>query len=64
MADFYRDLVKILRENGFILVRGGKGSHEVWLNRATNRQVTVPRNTKSRHTASEVLKQAGREKAF
>jgi len=29
MADFYRDLVKILRANGFSLVRGGKGSHEV-----------------------------------
>ena len=29
MADFYRDLIKILRANGFILVRGGKGSHEI-----------------------------------
>ena len=64
MADFYRDLIKILRANGFILVRGGKGSHEIWPNRAINRQVTVPRNTKARHTANEVLKQAGLEKAF
>ncbi|MEJ0074989.1 MAG: type II toxin-antitoxin system HicA family toxin [Alphaproteobacteria bacterium] len=47
MADFYRDLAKILRANGFVLVRGGKGSHEIWLNRSTNRQVTVPRTTKS-----------------
>jgi predicted RNA binding protein YcfA (HicA-like mRNA interferase family) len=64
MADFYRDLVKILRANGFVLVRGGKGSHEIWLNPATNRQVTVPRTTKSRHTANEVLKRAGLEKSF
>ena len=64
MADFYRDLVKILHANGFILVRGGKGSHEIWLNRTINKQVTVPRDTKSRHTANEVLKQAGLEKAF
>jgi predicted RNA binding protein YcfA (HicA-like mRNA interferase family) len=63
MADFYRDLVKILRANGFILIRG-KGSHEVWFSAATNRQVTVPRTTKSRHTANEVLKQAGLEKSF
>ncbi|HWP15721.1 MAG TPA: type II toxin-antitoxin system HicA family toxin [Xanthobacteraceae bacterium] len=63
MADFYRDLVKILRANGFVFIRG-KGSHEVWLNPAIKRQVTVPRSTKSRHTANEVLKQAGLEKAF
>ena len=63
MADFYRDLVKILRGYGFVLTRG-KGSHEVWLNPATKRQVTVPRTTKSRHTANEVLKQAGLEKSF
>ena len=63
MADFYRDLVKILRANGFVLIRA-KGSHEVWLNAAIKRHVTVPRTTKSRHTANEVLKQAGLEKAF
>ncbi|HAN64756.1 MAG TPA: type II toxin-antitoxin system HicA family toxin, partial [Rhizobiales bacterium] len=28
------------------------------------RYVTVPRSTKSRHTANEVLKQAGLPKAF
>ena len=61
MADFYRDLVKILRAHGFSLIRG-KGSHEVWLNPVTKRQ--VPRTTKSRHTANEVLKQAGLEKSF
>lgn len=63
MADFYRDLVKILRANGYALVRS-KGSHEVWFKSGINRQVTVPRTTKSRHTANEVLKQAGLEKAF
>jgi hypothetical protein len=30
----------------------------------TGKQVTVPRSTKSRHTANEVLKQAGIAKAF
>jgi predicted RNA binding protein YcfA (HicA-like mRNA interferase family) len=64
MADLYRDLVKILRADGFTLVRAGKGSHEIWYNSANNRQVTVLRTTKSRPTANEVLKQAGLEKAF
>ena len=64
MADFYRDLVKILRENGYTLLRTGKGSHEIWYEQASGRHVTVPRSTKSRHTANDVLKQAGLEKAF
>jgi predicted RNA binding protein YcfA (HicA-like mRNA interferase family) len=64
MADYYRDLVKILRAHGYMLVRTGKGSHEIWYSPASKRQVTVPRSTKSRHTANVVLKQAGLEKAF
>jgi predicted RNA binding protein YcfA (HicA-like mRNA interferase family) len=64
MADFYRDLVAILRANGFELLRAGKGSHEIWHQPETNRQVTVPRTTKSRHTANDVLKQAGLTKQF
>jgi predicted RNA binding protein YcfA (HicA-like mRNA interferase family) len=29
MADFYREIVSILRANGFELLRTGKGSHEI-----------------------------------
>jgi predicted RNA binding protein YcfA (HicA-like mRNA interferase family) len=64
MADLYRDLVSILQTNGCYLVRSGKGSHEIWYSPVSNRNVTVPRSTKSRHTANDVLKQAGLEKAF
>jgi len=64
MADFYRALVKILRANGYTLIRSGRGSHEIWYCSANGRHVTVPRSTKSRHTANDVLKQAGLEKAF
>jgi len=64
MADFYRELVAILRENGFRFSRAGKGSHEIWFNPNTNQHVTVPRTTKSRHTANDVLKQAGLPKKF
>ncbi len=64
MSDFYRDLIAILRRNGYELLRSGKGSHEVWAHKETGRRVTVPRTTKSRHTANEVLKQAGLPKAF
>ena len=64
MADLYQDIVAILRANGCYLVRKGKGSHEIWHNPATKKNITVPRSTKSRHTANEVLKQAGFPKAF
>lgn len=64
MADLYRDLVAILRKNGCHLVRKGKGSHEIWYSPVSNRHVTVPRSTKSRHTANDVLKQAGPPKVF
>ena len=64
MAEFYRELVAILRANGCHLVRKGKGAHEIWYSPVTSRNFTVPRTTKSRHTANEVLKQAGLEKAF
>jgi predicted RNA binding protein YcfA (HicA-like mRNA interferase family) len=64
MADFYRDLAEILRKNGCRIVRTGKGSHEIWYSPINQRHVTVPRSTKSRHTANDVLKQAGLQKAF
>lgn len=64
MADLYRDIVAILRANGCYLVRPGKGSHEVWYSPVSKRHVTVPRSTKSRHTANDVLKRAGISKAL
>jgi predicted RNA binding protein YcfA (HicA-like mRNA interferase family) len=64
MADLYRDLARILQANGCYRVRPGKGSHEIWYSPLSNQNVTVPRSTKSRHTANDVLKQAGLPKAF
>ncbi|MCC7346923.1 MAG: type II toxin-antitoxin system HicA family toxin [Variibacter sp.] len=64
MADFYRELIAILRAHGCRLVRAGKGSHEIWFSPISEKHVTVPRSTKSRRTANEVLKQAGIPKSF
>jgi predicted RNA binding protein YcfA (HicA-like mRNA interferase family) len=64
MTDLYRRLAAILRENGCERVRSGKGSHEIWFSPANGHHVTVPKSTKSQHTANEVLKQAGLPKAF
>jgi predicted RNA binding protein YcfA (HicA-like mRNA interferase family) len=59
MADLYRDLIAILRAHGCYRVRSGKGSHEIWFSPVNGHYVTVPRTTKSRQTANDVLKQAG-----
>lgn len=64
MAEYYRELVRILQANGCHLVRQGKGSHEIWYSPISRQHLTVPRSTKSRHTANDVLKKAGLEKAF
>jgi len=61
--DFYPDIVQLLVDAGWERVRGGKGSHEKWRKGGHGRTVLVAR-TKSRHTANEVLKQAGLPKAF
>ena len=64
MAELYREIVAILRVHDCRLVRTAKSSHEIWFSPINGRPVTVPRSTKSRHTANEVLKQAGLPKAF
>lgn len=61
--DFYAELTELLEAAGCYFVRTGKGSHEVWHSPLSGRNFTVPRS-KSRHTANEVLKQAGLPKAF
>jgi predicted RNA binding protein YcfA (HicA-like mRNA interferase family) len=61
--DYYREIVRLLTAAGWTKMAGGKGSHEKWIEPRSSRVVIVPRS-KSRHTANEVLKQAGLPKAF
>jgi predicted RNA binding protein YcfA (HicA-like mRNA interferase family) len=63
VADYSKDLARLLTEAGWRRVPGGKGSHEKWRHTTSGRAVIVPRS-KSRHTANEVLRQAGLPKAF
>lgn len=60
--DFYAALTTILRDNGCWQV-STSGKHEKWCSPVNNQTFPVPRS-KSRHTANEVLKQAGLPKAF
>ena len=62
-GDFYREVTRILLDAGWRRTEGGKGSHEKWRHSLSGRTVIVPRS-KSRHTANEVLRQAGLPKMF
>jgi hypothetical protein len=55
-ADFYDAVVAVLTQHGCHYVRTKK--HPIWYSPINNRTFSVPAS-KSRHTANEVLKQAG-----
>jgi len=64
MATYDKEVIKILRKNGFVLHRRGKGDHDIWRNNETNISVTVDGKIKSRHMANEILKDAKLGKQF
>ncbi len=64
MADYERDVRRILLDNGCTFVRSGKGDHDIWYSPMTRRSVTVDGKIKSRHTANAIMKQAGIKHKF
>jgi len=64
MADYYRDVVRLLRESEYEFKRQGRGDHEIWWNPKTGIRVTVDRKLRSKFTANGILKDAGLAKAF
>jgi predicted RNA binding protein YcfA (HicA-like mRNA interferase family) len=64
MADYYRDVVRLLKDGGFVFKRQGRGDHEIWWNPKIGVRVTVDRKLRSKFTANGILKEAGFSKAF
>jgi predicted RNA binding protein YcfA (HicA-like mRNA interferase family) len=64
MADYYRDVIRLLRDAGYELKRQGRGDHQIWWNPKTGAHVTVDRILRSRFTANGILKEAGLQKTF
>jgi predicted RNA binding protein YcfA (HicA-like mRNA interferase family) len=52
-----------LLEAGCRFARHAKGDHDIWLT-PDGKRLTVPVKIMSRHTANEILKDAGLPKAF
>jgi predicted RNA binding protein YcfA (HicA-like mRNA interferase family) len=59
MAEYEKKVRKVLDENGFQFHHHGKGDHDVWYKPGTDIKVTVDGKIKSRHSANEIMKQAG-----
>lgn len=62
MNGYYRQVIEQLKAHGYRLLRSGKGSHEIWSD--GKRSTTVSANCQSRHTANEIMKQAGIKHRF
>jgi radical SAM superfamily enzyme with C-terminal helix-hairpin-helix motif len=60
--DFGREVRTLLYKAGCRHVRDGR--HPIWFSPVSGKHVPVPNTIKSRHTANEILKQAGLPKAF
>lgn len=64
MASYTRELKTLLSEAGCYFKRQADGDHELWYSPISKRSFPVDGKIKSRHTANEVLKQAGLPKKF
>ena len=64
MADYYRDVIRHLRDAGYEFKRQGRGDHEIWWHPKMGHRLTVDRKLRSKITANEILKDAGLPKAF
>ena len=59
MADYTKDVIRIVRENKCFFVRHGKGDHDTWHSPITGKNFSIDGKIKDRHLANLVMKQAG-----
>ena len=64
MADYTRDVLRLLSQNACTFVRHGKGDHDIWYSPVTKRSFTVDGKIKDRYLANGTLKQAGIKHRF
>jgi len=64
VAGFTRDVKRVLTDAGCYYERPGKGDHEIWFSPISGLHFPVDSNIKSRHTANQIMKQAGLPKQF
>lgn len=62
MNGYEKQIKEKLKENGWTFLRNGTGSHEIWSN--GKHHVSVNYACKSRHTANQIMKDAGIKHRF
>jgi predicted RNA binding protein YcfA (HicA-like mRNA interferase family) len=63
-VDYTKPVRDALKEGQCWFERHGKGDHDIWFSPHTKRKITVDGKIKSRHTANEIMKQAGLSHRF
>ncbi|MBO4636944.1 MAG: type II toxin-antitoxin system HicA family toxin [Clostridiales bacterium] len=64
MAEYEKEVRKILQDNGCVFVRHGKGDHDIWYSPITKINFVVDGKIKSRFTANAIMKQSGIDHHF
>ena len=59
MADYRRELLKILAEHGCTFVRHANGSHELWQSPISGTRFVVQHDLRPRTSANNIRKQVG-----
>ena len=64
MAEYEKKVREVLSKHGCYFLRRGKGDHDVWYSPEMVHSFPVAARIKSRHTANEIMKQAGIDHHF
>ena len=64
MAEYERVVRQVLKENGCVFVRRGKGDHDIWYSPISKRSFPVDGVIKSRHVANAIMRQSGIDHKF
>ena len=59
MAEYEKKVREILSMHGCYFLRRARGDHDMWYSPEKDRSFPVAAKIKSRHTANEIMKQAG-----
>ena len=64
MADYTREVYRIISNNGCIFVRRGKGDHNIYFSPINNKNFSVDGKITIKHMANKVMKDAGIDYKF
>ena len=59
MADYTKDVYRLLTENGCTFVRRGKGDHNIYYSPISKKNVSVDGKITIRHMANKIMKEVG-----